>query len=213
MVLTRPGNGSPPATRVCVVGMLGGQRGSVYLEYALLASAIAFAGAVLIRIHHAFALLLPVAVLVFFLPNLMGLAARLRAGRSFRGEVAAALKANPGAVVLKNGLAGFDAQALLLDGRRREAAFVTAEEGTRTVSWDEVGAVRAVRAGESSAVSFHRGTVRIPPRYMLVFEFGEGEVFRLVTLKRKVMTAWLDGVRPVFGDRLVEEPPGEGARW
>ena len=197
-----PRRGRLPATRACTLGPLGSQRGSVYLECALLAFAIAFVGALLIRFHHAFALLFPVAVIVFFLPNIMGLIARLRLGRLFRVNLAAARSAHPGAVELRNGLRGLEAQALLLDAQGREAVFVWAEEPTRTVSWDEVGAVRPESVGEGRAVSFHRGAVRIPPHYQLVFAIREGDVLRLVTLKRKMMARWLDAVRPVFGERL-----------
>ena len=52
------------------------QRGSVYLSYALLAFGMMLAGALLVSIHKAFALLLPMGILVFFLPNLLGLWAR-----------------------------------------------------------------------------------------------------------------------------------------
>ncbi len=184
------------------------QRGSVYLEYSLLAFGIAVTGALLTRVHKAFALLIPLGVVVFFMPNVLELIARLRIRGRFRRELAAAGdRGHDDVVVLRNGLHEFDAQALLLDTRSRDIILVISDREPLTNAWEALSAVRALMVGESRAVSFHKGEIRIPPRYILVFEFHEGNPFQLVTLKRSIMNKWIETVRQYFGERLNVELP------
>jgi hypothetical protein len=186
------------------------QRGSVYLECALLGFACIIAGAVLVRFHRAFALLLPIGLVVFFLPNLMALAERLRIRRRLRRELAAAReRGRDGVIVLKNRLRGFDAQALWLHTRAREIGFIAADEQTRIVTWEAVQRVQAVFVEESSAMSFHKGKIRIPPRYLLAFSCADGFSFEFVTLRRRVMTDWIEALRPHLGERLKVDFPAD----
>ena len=101
------------------------QRGNVYLEFALLAFGLVLAGALLTPLHKAFALLLPLGVLVFFLPNLIALANRVRAVILFRRQLATARAGLPAScLMLRNEFHGLDAQALVLDTAGGTLCFV-----------------------------------------------------------------------------------------
>ena len=179
------------------------QRGSVNLSYALIAFVVIMAGALLVNIHKAFALLLPMGVLVFFLPNLMGVWAWLQAGRWFRQQLAMIRQGNPGsAVVLKNELSGIDARAVWLDPSHGKLGFISGDRDSLLQSMEALRSVRAVFAEETHAISFHEGRVRIPPRYVMVFEFENGDPFELVTMKGRRMRRWVEALRPHVADRL-----------
>jgi hypothetical protein len=196
----------PPRSDSCrrgVIVALRSQRGSVYLECALLGFACVIAGAFLVKFHKAFALLLPVGVLVFFLPNLLSLAARLRICRIFRKELAAIREqGRDEVIVLRNRLRSLDAQAVWLDPQAGEIGFVAADMQTRIEPLETLQTVQAVYVEKSSAVSFHKGTIRIPPRFILAFSFANGFSFKFVTLRKRVMTGWIESLRPYLGERL-----------
>ena len=169
------------------------QRGSVYLSYALLAFGMMLAGALLVSIHKAFALLLPMGILVFFLPNLLGLWARLQAAQSFHHQLATVHLSRPSlAFILKNEGGGLEAQAIWLDASKRAIGLVSGDGVSRFNDLAKLTGVRGVFSGEEQAVSFHRGTVHIPARYTLEFEFNGESPFHLVTMKRKRMRKWLE---------------------
>jgi hypothetical protein len=158
--------------------MLSRQCGSVYLSYAILAFVIILASALLVTVHKAFALLLPIGVLVFFLPNLIGLWGRLLAGHWVRQQLAMVRQGNSdSAVVLKNELGGIDAQAVWLDPSQGKLGFITGDKDSLLNTMKMLRSVRTVFAEETYATSFHEGRVRIPPRYVLVFEFESGDTF------------------------------------
>jgi hypothetical protein len=75
-------------------------------------------------------------------------------------------------------------------------------------TWDTLNSVRAVYAEKSYAHSFHEGKVRIPARYVLIFEFKDARPIELNTRRRRVMDRWLEVLRPHFGDQLSQEITG-----
>ncbi|HEY3326357.1 MAG TPA: hypothetical protein VGK14_04235 [Novimethylophilus sp.] len=173
------------------------------MSYALLAFMIILASALLVTVHKAFALLLPIGVLVFFLPNLMGLWTRLQAGHLVGQQLVMVRQGNPNsAVVLKNEHGGIDAQAVWLDPPQGKLGFISGNKDSLTNAMEMLRSVRAVFAEETYAVSFHEGRIRIPPRYILVFEFESGEPFQLVTMKRRRMLQWVKALHPHVADRL-----------
>jgi len=179
------------------------QRGSVYLSYALLALAVMLAGALLVGVDKAFALLLPIGVLVFFLPNLAGLWARFRLGREFRRRLTTALGNNfEQALVLQNELGGNEARAVWFDPSHGRLGFLSSDRDSLLENIAALRGVRAVYVGETHAISFHQGQMRIPPRYLMIFEFENGHLFELVTRKRSRMHQWVESLRPHMGDRL-----------
>lgn len=182
------------------------QRGSVYLGYALLAFAIAITGSLLVSVHKAFGLLLPVAVLVFFLPNLMGLWARLQATIQFRRQLAQARHSfSKSTILLKNGQGNINAQAVWLDPERNEFGFISGDHDLIVKAFDGLQKVRIVYNEAACATSFHQGRVRIPPRYALVFEFGDGTSHDFITLKQRRLHKWLAKLEQVVGARLQSE--------
>jgi hypothetical protein len=185
------------------VGSARSQRGSVYLGYVLLAFLLLVAGALLVKVHEVFALLLPIGVLVFFLPNLMALFAWWQAGRRFRKRLAETQGGKrQSVVVLKNESGGIDAQAVWLDTSCRELGLISDNDDGSVRTWDTLNSVRAVYAEKSYAHSFHEGKVRIPARYVLIFEFKDARPIELTTRRRRVMDRWLEVLHPHFGEQL-----------
>lgn len=185
------------------------QRGSVYLSYALLAFVLLVASALLVKVHKAFALLMPIGILVFFLPNLMALFAWGQAGRRFRKRLAVLQSGKPQTVVvLKNEFGGIEAQAVWLDPSGRELGLISNNDDGSVRTWDALTGVRAVYAEKTYAVSFHEGKVRIPARYVLVFEFKDARPIELITRKRRVMNGWIEVLTPHFGDQISNRIAG-----
>ncbi len=168
------------------------QRGNVYLEFALIAFVLMIAGALLTRVHQAFAVLVPIGILVFFTPNLMGLFEWLRGGKQFRARLAALQSGSlPSVAVLKNEFGGFSAQAVWFDSAARTLGSISDGDEGPARAWDTLSRVRAVFAEETYAHSFHKGKIRIPARYVLVFEFQDAAKIELVTRKRRLMEEWV----------------------
>jgi hypothetical protein len=187
------------------------QRGSVFLGYALIAFVLCIAGAILIPVHQVFALLIPVGVLVFFTPNLMALYGWLNAGRRMRERLAARRGANPNVVVLKNEFGGFNAQAVWFAPSSRQLGLISENDDGSVRSWDALVRIRAVYAEETYAVSFHQGKIRIPARYVLVFEFTDARPIELVTRKRRLIDEWIATVQErgpgkVETDKMLTQP-------
>ena len=178
------------------------QRGSVYLSFALLAVLIIIVGSLLVQVHKAFALLIPIGILVFFLPNLIAIFSWLQAGWQFRKNLSE-LKAgkSESVVVLKNEFGGLNSQAFWLDPSCRELGVISDDDGS-VRTWDTLNGVRAILAEESYAVSFHEGRIRIPQRYVLIFEFNDARPIELVTRKRRLINKWIEELRPHLGAKL-----------
>jgi hypothetical protein len=168
------------------------QRGNVYLEFALLAFALLIAGVFLIKVHELFILLVPAAALVFFLPNLMGFFGSQGAGKRFKERLAALPGVNAQSVtVLRNEFGGAEAQAVWFDAAARTLGLIY-EYGDESVrSWDALERVRAIHVEQTYATSFHRGKIKIPARYVLIFEFNGAVKIELVTRKKRVMDEWI----------------------
>jgi hypothetical protein len=183
--------------------MHGRQCGSVYLSYGLLAFVLILASVLLLPVHKVFALLLPIAILVFFLPNLIGLSASLDSKQWVRQQLAMCQQGNSDStIVLKNELGGIDAQAVWLDLLQGQLGLISGKKDSQTHSLKMLRSVRAVFAEEAYATSFHEGRIRIPPRFILVFELECGDTFDLVTKKRRRMDQWVETLRPHVADRL-----------
>ncbi len=183
------------------------QCGSVYLSYALIAFVVMIAGAILVPVHKDFALLLPIGILVFFMPNLIGLWARMQArGRYHRQLAAVRQDWSKSVVVLRNEFGGFEAQTAWLDLSQKTLGFLSGDKGSQVSSLATLRSVRAVGAEESQATSFHQGRVRVPARYILRFEFEGDDAFALVTMKLKRMRSWVEALRLHVGDRLDTRP-------
>lgn len=180
------------------------QRGSVYLSYALLAFVIALIGVLLVPVHKAFALLVPVGVLVFFWPNLMMLTQWCCAAWHFARQLAA-LRGGPhkSAVILTNEFHGFRAQALWLDPASRELGLVPSEGKLPVQTLDTLQKVRGAFVEESDAVSFHEGQIRIPACFILAFEFNDGSALKVITRKQRRFAHWVAAVHPHVGELLV----------
>jgi len=172
----------------------------------LLALALILAGALLVHVHKVFALLLPIGVLVFFLPNLIGLWARIQLGRAFRQRLTTIRRSNPErAIVLQNELGGSEARAVWLDPPHGKLGFISSDSGGRDSLPENMGALRSIRAvyaEETHAISFHQGRIRIPPRYVMIFEFENGNRFELITMRKRRMREWIESLRPHMDDKL-----------
>jgi hypothetical protein len=179
------------------------QRGSVFLQYYLLAFLIIVASAALVNVNKWFALLFPIGILVFLLPNLIAIFSWLQAGWLFRKNLSE-LKAGKSAsvVVLKNEFGGLNSQAFWLDPSCRELGVISENDDGSARTLDTLNGVRAILAEESYAVSFHEGRIRIPQRYVLIFEFKDARQIELVTRKRRLINKWIEELRPYLGSRL-----------
>ena len=176
--------------------MVNAERGNLYLGYALIASVVILASALLVKVHRDFVLLFPVGVLIFFMPNLMELRVRWQLGRKFRQQISLICQDNPEQVtVLKNELGGIESQAVWIDRSRGRLGFISADKEMLSKGWESLSGVRAMFANETYAISFHKGHVRIPSRYFLIFEFASGDPFELVTMRLRQMRKWIEVLR------------------
>ncbi|HUW98451.1 MAG TPA: hypothetical protein VMV40_06365 [Acidiferrobacter sp.] len=175
------------------------------MSYALLGFALMLAGALLIHIYRVFALLMPIGILVFFLPNLIALWTRIQLGRAFRRQLTRALRSSPKqTLALRNELGGDEAQAVWLDPPHGTLGFLPGDSVGDSRP-EDIAALRSVRVlylEETQAVSFHEGRIRIPPRYAIAFTFADGHHFELITMKRRRIRQWIESLRPYVGDKL-----------
>lgn len=179
------------------------QRGSVNLSYILLAFGLAFVGSLLVSVHKAFALLLPVAALVLFIPNLIGIWSRLQVRyRYHRQLVLARRHFSDSTILLRSGHGDIAAQAAWLDPERNEFGFISGGKDVIVKELSSVQMIRVVFVEASYAKSFHDGQVRMPPRYGLVFEFLDGKALEIVTLKRRRLRAWITALKLGMSERL-----------
>jgi hypothetical protein len=181
------------------------QCGSVQLDYALLAVALMVAGAVLVPVHKAFALLLAAGVVVFFLPNLLALRARLSAAQSIRRQLKELTRADSrSAVVLHSGTSRLGVQAVYIDPAHDQVVCVAGDQDPTTRNLATLRRVNAEYVPATYGTSFPRGQVRIRARYVLRFEFDQGNPFELVATKPRKMREWLETLRPLVAERLDE---------
>lgn len=179
------------------------QRGSIYLDYALIALALAIVGLLLLPVHKAFGLLVPAAIVVFFIPNLAALGASMTMSWRFTRAWSAVRNGRlPPAVMLRNEFFGINAQALWFDPATYRLGVVSATDGDLSQPLDRLERVRVSFLEESHARSFHQGDVRIPARYLLAFEFTGGQVLGIVTRRRRSVDRWIEALHPHVGALL-----------
>jgi hypothetical protein len=180
-------------------------RGNIYLEFALLAAVFLVAGALLAGIHPGFGLLVPIGIVIFFMPNILSGVASWQDRRSFRKQLASVQNADrTPPVVLRNEFRWSKAQGLWLDSARGELGLLNAADGPSTRTLDALRSVRAVFAEAAQVRTFHR-QYRVPARYVLVFEFENQPSLELVTYKKRVAVQWIETLRPHLGNRLNTE--------
>lgn len=172
------------------------QRGSVQLGYILLGFGVVLAAALLASVHKAFAWLLPVGILIFLWPSLVGLWAHWRARFGLERPLTQARRDGSGTiVVLRNRHGGVEAQAVWIDVAHGELGFVSGDGDSAVKALSALRRVHPISAEATYASSFHRGRVRIPPRYGLAFEFEDGTALELWTFKQRRVKAWCTALR------------------
>jgi hypothetical protein len=121
--------------------------GSIYLEFELLALAFLVAGALLAGIHPAFGLLMPVGVLIFFVPNILSGVASLQDRRSFRRQLASVRNAErPPLMLLRNEFSWSKAQGIWIDHARSTLGLLNAADGPSTRTLDALRSAMTFRS-------------------------------------------------------------------
>lgn len=87
-------------------------------------------------------------------------------------------------------MGGVEAQAVWIDVAHGKLGFVAGDGDSAVKTLSALRRVHPIGAEAAYASSFHRGRVRIPPRYGLAFEFEDGAALELWTFKQRRVRAW-----------------------